>query len=93
MFVDKLKITADDLPNGTRLSPQVTEEDIADGVSLGGGVLEYGLPSDPPEEGKSAIFVADGSGSDAEGDLIYVYNDGGALKSIALAEVTNMTAL
>jgi hypothetical protein len=137
VYIDDILLTADNLPNGTRLSPQITEDDIADGVTLGGGLSEdsvgvtelntttgpsgleqfaaqnLGLsvgmfaglfmppklelsqiggtyPDIPPNTG--TVIIANGVGFGAEGDLIYVYNDGGTKKATKLAEVVNMTA-
>jgi len=94
-YVDKVRVTTSNLPEGTRLSPQITPEDIA-GVELGGG---GGGDSNPEKRGDptlsevdpSLIYVSDGSGFGAEGDLIYAYKNAGEVKGTKLAELANMT--
>lgn len=134
-YVDNISVTAGDLPDGTRLSPQITTEDIADSVDLGGGTPDedsvttteletqdgpsgqeiFADPSlsifmermgaetvqlqpqrgdpDPNTFNGSGVYVSDGSGFGAAGDLIYAINDGGTIKVTKLSEFANLTSL
>lgn len=60
------------------------------------GGINFAQRGDPTtdelEQGEDVVYASDGSGTGAAGDLVYAVNDGGTIKTLVLAQVSNATA-